>query len=352
MQDSTAYIGLDVHSRTCTMAWMNENGTYQGTRTFETTGKNLREHVGQIEADRRALTLEEGSLAFWTARALEEVVDRTVVCDPRENSLISQSAHKNDVADAKALARLLRLGEVKEVYQPENDRRALFKQAASHYMDLRDQQRELKQKIKDRLKRWGLLNIPSADVYSKSGRAAYLAELSHERIRTQVESLYRLLDHTHEEKQTALEEMTQLGESYPEIREFQKIPGMGPVGSHLFDAIIQTPHRFSTKQKLFRYCKMGVESATSGDQVKIQQLDEAGHGELKNISYQAFCNAQGAEGPNEVKTFYEASLRRTGNEMHARLNTQRKILQSMWALWKNEARYDPDRFLGPASRAG
>ena len=108
MNDSTAYIGLDVHSRTCTMAWMNENGTYQGTSTFETSGPNLRDEVSQIEADRRALTLEEGSLAFWTARALDEVVDRTVVCDPRENSLISQSAHKNDVADAKALARLLR----------------------------------------------------------------------------------------------------------------------------------------------------------------------------------------------------------------------------------------------------
>ena len=153
MKDSTAYIGLDVHSRTCTMAWMNENGTYQGTSTFETSGPNLRDEVGQIEAGRKALTLEEGSLAFWTARALEEVVDRTVVCDPRENSLISQSARKNDVADAKALARLLRLGEVEEVYQPENDRRALFKQAASHYTDLRDQQRALKQKIKARLKR-------------------------------------------------------------------------------------------------------------------------------------------------------------------------------------------------------
>jgi hypothetical protein len=64
---------------------------------------------------------------------LESVVDRTVVCDPRENYLISQSARKDDETGAKALARLLRLGEVKEVYQPENDRRALFKQAASHY---------------------------------------------------------------------------------------------------------------------------------------------------------------------------------------------------------------------------
>jgi hypothetical protein len=166
------------------------------------------------------LTLEEGPLAFWTARALDEVVDRTVVCDPRENSLISQSAHKDDVADARALARLLRLGEVKEVYQPENDRRALFKQAAGHYTDLRDQQRGLKQKIKARLKRWGHWRIPSAEVYSKSGRTAYLEELSHERIRAQVESLFRLLDQTHAEKQEAHEQLIELGRPYssPPVR--------------------------------------------------------------------------------------------------------------------------------------
>jgi len=158
MVDSTAYIGLDIHSRSCTMAWMNGEGTYRGRSTFATSGQILREEVGQIKADKKALTLEEGPLAFWTARVLEGIVDRIVVCDPRENYLISRAARKDDVADAKALARLLRLGEVKKVYQPENDRRALFKQAAfkqaaSHYTDLRDQQRALKQKIKARLKR-------------------------------------------------------------------------------------------------------------------------------------------------------------------------------------------------------
>jgi transposase len=307
------------------MAWMNEDGDYRGPATFRTSGENLRQSVGQVEAEEKALTLEEGPLAFWTARVLEGVIDRTVVCDPRENYLISRSARKDDETDAKALARLLRLGEVKEVYQPQNDRRALFKQAASHYTDIRDQQRALKQKIKARLKRWGLWQIPSTDVYSKSGRMAYLEELSHDRIRTQVESLYRLLDQTQEEKREARRELIELRRSYSEIEEFQKIPGIGPIGSHLFDAIIQTPHRFSTKQKLHRCCKLGIESKSSGDRAAKQQLDDAGHGELKNISYQAFRHARGLEEANEIDTFYEASLQRTNNKTHARVNTQRKI---------------------------
>jgi hypothetical protein len=164
MQDSTAYIGLDVHSRSCTMVWTGEEGTYRGPTTFQTSGQILRERIGQIKAKEKAVTLEEGPLAFWMARVLKEIDDQIVVCDPREKYLVSRSARKDDQADARALARLLRLGELKEVYQPENDRRTLFNQAANHYTNLRDQQRALKQKIKARLKRWGLWRTPSADI--------------------------------------------------------------------------------------------------------------------------------------------------------------------------------------------
>jgi hypothetical protein len=79
MQDSTAYIGLDVHSRTCTVAWMNEEGTCRGPSTFRTSGENLRREISAVEADEKVLTLEEGPLSFWTARVLDGLVDRTVV---------------------------------------------------------------------------------------------------------------------------------------------------------------------------------------------------------------------------------------------------------------------------------
>ncbi len=115
--------------------------------------------------------------------------------------------------------------------------------------------------------------------------------------------------------------------------------------------IIQTPHRFSTKQKIHRYCKLGIESKSSGDRAAKQQLDDAGHGELKNISYQAFRHARALEEANEIDTFYEASLQRTNNKTHAQLNTQRKIVESMWALWKNDACYDRKKLLRPASSA-
>ena len=55
--------------------------------------------------------------------------------------------------------------------------------------------------------------------------------------------------------------------------------------------------------------------------------------------------------PNEVSLFYDASLRRTGDPVHARLNTQRKILKALWTIWKKDVAYDSKRFYSPPASA-
>lgn len=139
-----------------------------------------------------------------------------------------------------------------------------------------------------------------------------------------------------------------LGERYSEIEEFQKVPGVGPFGSHLFDAFLQTPFRFSTKQKLWSYCQLGIRSQTSdGKRLGYEELDPNGRSDLKAFSYRASMAAL-RHGDNEVARFFEQSLERTGDRSHARLNTQRTILATLLSLWKNDSSYQSERFLGPA----
>ncbi|MCY4225999.1 MAG: hypothetical protein OXF06_14360 [Bacteroidetes bacterium] len=57
------------------------------------------------------------------------------------------------------------------------------------------------------------------------------------------------------------------------------------------------------------------------------------------MSYLAWLSSKRTKDPNEVSSFYEASLQRT----RARLNTQRKLLTVMWTIWKNDVDYDPDQ---------
>jgi transposase len=327
---------------------MAADGTYQGHKQFPTAEAELIPRVSSIEAQEKHLAVEASSLSRWAARTLAPYVDRVLVCDPRENYLISRDARKSDKADAYNLCRLLRMGELQEVYQAEEDHRAVFKATAQHYLDCRSQQVALKQKIKAAFRRWGILDLEGQQVYSKTGRSDYLEQISQPEIARQLRRFYRLLDGAVGAQAEAKKQMLRLGKRYPEIEAFQEVPGIGPIGSHLFDAFIQTPHRFSTRQKLWRYCQLSIRNQTSdGKPLGYEELDPNGRSELKQVSYRA-CIAALRQGDNAVATFFEQSLQRTGDRTHARLNTQRKILATLRSLWKTGSSYHPQKFLGSA----
>jgi hypothetical protein len=81
--------------------------------------------------------------------------------------------------------------------------------------------------------------------------------------------------------------------------------------------------------------------------------DRRGNHELKNLSYHAWRTAcKSTTGPNAIKMFYQQSRFRTGSVRHARLNTQRKILETMWMIWLRHRPFDPERFARKQIAAG
>jgi transposase len=333
-----AYLAMDVHARSCTLGNMEENGNFKGNLKFSTSENGVIRALKSVKAEQKYLTMEEGPLSYWAAQVACPYVTKVLICDPRENALIFKSPNKKDRVDTRQLCRLLRLGELKKVYHPEDDHRAIFKAAAQHYLDLRDQLVRLKQKIKAMYRHWGIINVFTTSVYSSSGREPYLAQVKHLPIRHQLLRLYHLLDETEAMRTSALKAMKQLGRKYPEIQEFQKIPGIADINAHVFDAFIQTPHRFAKKSRVWKYCRLSITDRSSdGKPLGFQRIDRSGVSELKALSYRAFLAAM--RGDNEIKRFFLDSLKRTYDHKHARLNTQRKILTVMYSIWKKGAAY-------------
>ena len=342
-----AYLSIDVHARNCVLGDMDGNGKFRGNRSFTTCEINIIKALKTVKAKSKYLVMEAGPLSNWAAQVANDHVTEAIICDPRENALIYKSSKKRDKVDTKKLCRLLRLGEFKAVYRPETDQRAIFKAAVQHYGDLRDQLVGLKNKIKAMYRQWGVIDVFTDSVYSTSGRDKFLNQVNHHPICFQLKRLYDLMDHTAAIKQDAQKSMTSLGRNYPEIKEFKKIPGMGPIGAHTFDAYIQTPHRFAKRNRLWRYCRLAVTDRSSdGKPLGYKRLDKSGIGELKALSHRAFMSA--IKGDNEVKRFYLQSLQRTHNHKHARLNTQRKILSVMRSIWKKGQAYRAELFLDPS----
>jgi transposase len=343
-----AYLALDVHVRNCVLGDMDNHGKFRGTKRFVTTEQNIIHALKSVSAKNKFLVIEEGTLSQWVAQVATPYVSQVSICDPRENALIYKSANKNDKVDVKRLCRLLRLNEIKHVYHPEDNQRAIFKTAVQHYLDISHQKMRIKQKIKAMYRHWGIIDVFGDRIYNSKNYDEFLKQIPYQPVRNQLKRLYCLLDNNRAVFKAARTEMKQLGRKYPEIKQFKKIPGIGDVGAHVFDAFIQMPHRFAQKNQVWKYCRLSITDRSSdGKPLGFKRLDRSGIGELKALSYRAYMAAM--KGDNEVKRFYRQSLQRTLNRKHARLNTQRKIITVMYTIWKKERAYRPELFLDPST---
>lgn len=345
MTDTTsiAWLGLDAHSRNCVLAHLDDHGTELKWWRFPTDPRQLLKHVQAIPATDKRLMLEESNLARWISQLLKPQLQQLVVCDARRNRLISNDPNKHDRRDAFALARLLRLNEFKPVWQPADDQRVLFKRAAQAYENSVLRQTRLKLQLKSLFQHWGLFPA-GATVYSKTGRATWLKQLPYDALRSQALLLYESLDQALAGQAQTRRLLCQCGRAFPEVQRLRSVPGVGLVGAHLFVAYVQDPTRFLNFSRLTRYCRLAIRDRSSdGKPLGFEQLDRQGNGTLKAISYRAYLQAaKRRSGP--LWDFYQTSLRQTGSTTHARLNTQRKILLTLWTLWLNNMNFDPNQF--------
>ena len=348
----SVYLGLDAHTRTCVLVAMDSSGQLLSTKGFSTSEAALIHHIREISADQKYLALEESSLAGWIAEALRSHVTELVVCDPRQNALISRGGNKNDYEDAHKLCRLLRMGELKPVYHSDESHRVDFRIAVQQYLSFRDDHARIKNQIKAKYQQAGVVRTAGTKIFSKQHRNDYLHQLPSEARQQIIANLYESLDATGALRKKARKTMIKLGQRYEEISQFQRMPGIGVVGAHVFSAFILNPYRFDTKQRLWRYCRLGVSKRSSaGKPLAYNRLDRSGRGPLKALSHQCYVSALRTKEPNEVSRFYEASLRRTGNPLHARLNTQRKVLLVLWTIWKQNVSYQSNLFCPPPTSA-
>lgn len=160
--------------------------------------------------------------------------------------------------------------------------------------------------------------------------------------------LYSQHDHAVAQWKETLQEVERVGGEFWEVRQFQRIPGVGPMAAHVFSAIIEEPGRFANKHQLWKYSQLGITDRTSDNKpLGYQRLDRRGNRELKNLSYHAWRTAcKSTTRPNPIQSFYQQSRLRTGSVRHGRLNTQRKILETMWMIWLRHQPFDPERFAG------
>jgi transposase len=339
----TYYIGADVHCNNIEMAIMNRNKIvkrYSVPANISAVSQVLDSLNGK-----KYLAVEEGPMSGWLYRNLHQKVDKFISSDPRRNKLISSDGDHDDKIDSGKLAMLLSGGYLREVYHSDDDRRIELKHWVTLYHDrVRDAVRNIN-KIRARCRMHGV-TMPRKVLRQPEHRNAWLRSLKNAALSNQLLVLWVGYDATAKQARMTKQHMINLSKKYPIIKIWRQLPGIGTIRAVTIFAYLDTPWRFSRKNKLWKYCGIGLQRIASGKDKKgrpkpaMLQMPVASNRVLKNAIMGAALTAINQK-ENAFKTDYERMVRDGIIPGNARHTVARKLLTVMWGIWKRSCQGEP-----------
>ncbi|MGY6258696.1 IS110 family RNA-guided transposase [Paraburkholderia caledonica] len=162
--DSTMYVGLDVHKEPVSVAYAIDAGVVESLGKIGTSKTEIERLCKRLEskASHVRVVYEAGPCVYGLFRQLVERGFEWMVCAP---SLVPRKPGdrvKTDRRDAMKLARALRAGDLSAVHVPTIDNEA-FRDLARAWATAREDQRQAKQRLKSFLLAHGARYMGRAD---------------------------------------------------------------------------------------------------------------------------------------------------------------------------------------------
>ena len=342
---ATYYIGADVHSNSIEMAIMNRRKIVK--RYTIPTSISAAAGVLESLSGKKYIAIEEGPMSGWLYRNLHRKVERFVVADPRRNKLISSDGDHDDKIDSAKLALLLAGGYLREIYHSDDERRVELKHWVGLYHDrIRDAVRHIN-KIRARCRMHGV-TIPRKVVRQPEHRDVWLSQLKHPALTRQLLMLWIGYDATAKQARMAKQQLIHLSNKYSIVGLWKQLPGIGTIRAVTIFAYLDTPWRFKRKNKLWKYCGVGLQRTASGTDKKgnpkpaLLQVPRAANRVLKNAVLGAALTAINQK-QNSFRNDYERMVQNGIIPSNARHTVARKLLTMMWGMWKRNCQFDPDK---------
>jgi transposase len=319
-------IGLDVHRDFCEVA-ICEDGVVRSAGRVPSTPEGLRTLAESLlPTDRVALEVTGSS--WEVARILEPHVDRVVVVSPDDTG-ITQARAKTDRLDARALARLLWLGELESVWMPDERCRVLRRRLARREQLVRSRTRA-KNEIHAVLQRRLQGKPPCSDLFGVKGRR-WLAglELPPEE-RESVDAGVRHIEFLDWEIAEVERLIAKQALSWPEIRRLMTVPGVNLICAATFIAAVGNPNRFLSSRKLVAYLGLDPRVKQSGEgPARTGRISKRGSASVRWALVEAAWSTVLQPGP--LHAFYERTRGRRGHGK-AIVATARKLAVLFWCM--------------------
>ena len=351
----TYYIGADVHSNSTELA-IEHNGKIVSRHGVPTAIPAIKEILASLGGGKIHLTFEEGPMAGWLYRNLKDTVAEIIICDPRRNKLICSDGDADDKIDAAKLASLLRGGYLRAVYHSDDEQRAELKQWVSLYHDRVRHAVGMINKIRARCRMHGI-TIPRNVIRDRLQRPQWLADIHNQILAKQLELLWIGYDATAIQVRRARRQLAVLAKAHSIIKIWSELPGIGLIRAITAFAFLDTPWRFAHKNRLWKYCGVGLQRTASGTDKKGKpkparlQLAWAVNRLLKNVVLGAVHTAIN-QNENIFRRDYERMIHESIIPSNARHAVARKMLTVMWGMWKTNSRFNEKLVYAAAVTAG
>ena len=331
-------IAMDTHCEFCEGGFINSLGKELGTFRVPTRIPALVEAIEKVPKPRK-LVIEEGPLADWLWRSLSPHVDEMIVCDPYRNALIAKDGDKTDPIDWRKLAQLCRGGYLRKVHHAATLQRSVLRQHVQLYHERVSRRVSEGHKIIWRVRAFGLV-IKHKDLSDPDRRKQMLEQLPEDQtVQQDMQLLLKGFDLLAEQVEELRRRLIELSKSEPMIGRFCQVKGVKQVRAATFFAIVDTPFRFKSKQKLWKYMGIGLEKRQSGNGRVRLSVPKRCNRILKSVILGAAKSAI-ASRKNIFADQYQRWLDADCSPRIAKRNVARSQAAVMWGMWKSGSGFD------------
>ena len=334
------YVGADVHLNNTELA-VEYNKEIIRRFSVPTTIPTIRSALEEL-GGRCHLTFEEGPMAGWLYRNLKGTVESITVCDPRRNKLIACDGDKDDAIDSGKLAALLRGKFLRPVYHDHNTKQLELKQWVKLYHDFVKSATRNINKVRGCCRGEGI-RIPSRVVKDIMSRQQWLDRLDNRVLAEQVRLLWQGYDIAAFQGRAAKKQLERRIRGNAVLHRWSEFAGIGVIRATTIYAYLDTPWRFKRKNRLWKYCGVGLQRSSSGKDAKGRQkngqleLFWQTNKMLKNAVMGAAMSAI-RQKENEFSQYYERMLKNGITPGNARHSVARRMITVLWGIWKQQTR--------------
>jgi transposase len=340
------YIGLDVHSRSCTFGVIGESGKRLRSQVSETAPQPLIAFIKSV-AGQRHVCLEEGTQSAWIYELIKPHVETVTVTHQAESK--GPIKGKDDIRDAFALAESLRIGSVTPVYK-ESKSFGRLKSVVDIYSKTSFDTVRIQNRIKALFRSRGV-DTSGQTIYSVKHRQEWMNKLT-DKYQASAEVLFEQYDMMRLSKNKANKLLVEELYRHPISRVLKSCPGFGEIRSAQLMATVVSPARFRTKRQLWSYSGLAIVMRSSSDwekrpdgwrrsqRMQTRGLNRNFNRTLKRVFKGAATSViEQRQGP-----LYDQYLKMLENGTKpplAKLTLARKIAAIALVLWKTQEAYNP-----------